>query len=122
MTVWADFTDAGEADEHEATIDWGDGPDPVTATVDDVEGRIRGSHTYTDNPTPESEPYTVEVCVDDRDTDGKVCKRLMVQVDNAKPVVDSLAVLAGWLGGHPDWTDLHRSRQRRHPHHGDRLG
>ncbi len=58
------FTDAGTADTHEATIDWGDGT-VEPGIVDQAAGSVAGSHTYADDGV-----YIVRVTVSDDDGDS----------------------------------------------------
>ncbi len=63
VTVNATFTDAGRADTHTATIDWGDGTREAGAVSQGSgSGAVSGSHAYTENRT-----FVVEVCVTDDD-------------------------------------------------------
>jgi PKD repeat protein len=81
VNVNATFTDAGSADTHTATIDWGDGT-PVD-TVDPATSPVAGSHVYADNGV-----YTVQVTVTDDDS-GVGSDTLEVTVNNVAPVVDA---------------------------------
>ena len=64
VSAQAAFTDAGLADTHTATIDWGDGSpvDAATVTGADGSGTASAGHTYT---TPAT--YTVTLTVEDDD-------------------------------------------------------
>lgn len=75
----ASFTDAGTADTHTATIDWGDGtgPEPAAVVETDGSGTVAGDHTYT---SPGE--YLVEVCVTDDDGDTG-CDTTLVTVEVA---------------------------------------
>ncbi len=76
VQIAASYADPGILDTHTATIDWGDGSDPVAAIVDGSKGSgiATGSHTYATAGT-----YTVEVCVTD-DDGGVGCDDLEVEV------------------------------------------
>jgi PKD repeat protein len=65
--VIAEFTDAGIADFHIATIDWGDGTADDPGTVDESagSGTVTGSHVYS---WPGSYVVTVDVIDDDGST------------------------------------------------------
>ncbi len=88
----ASFSDAGTADTHTATIDWGDGSALAVGSVSEspsgppgsttpAVGTVDGSHAYDDNGA-----YTVTVCVTDDDA-GQACDTLTVTVDNVAPTV-----------------------------------
>jgi uncharacterized repeat protein (TIGR01451 family) len=63
VPVNATFTDAGVADTHTATIDWGDGTrEAGVVSESNGSGTVAGSHVYTDERT-----FVVEVCVTDDD-------------------------------------------------------
>ena len=63
VTVNATFTDAGRADTHTATIDWGDGAQQAGAvTQGSGFGTVSGSHTFAEEGT-----FVIEVCVTDDD-------------------------------------------------------
>jgi hypothetical protein len=74
------FTDAGSADTHTATVDFGDGT-IVPGTIDVATGRISASHTYGDNGE-----FTITVAVTDDDGDTGTGTWL-VTVNNAAPPV-----------------------------------
>src|SRR5262249_54827045 len=65
INVSAPFTDAGTADTHTATWDWGDGSSPTTGTVQEASGSgtVTGSHAYTKGGS-----HTVKLTVTDDDT------------------------------------------------------
>src|SRR6185436_1814973 len=68
VPVHATFTDAGRADTHTATIDWGDGTrEAGVVTESNGSGTVTGTHTFTGNST-----FVVEVCV--TDDDGNVAE------------------------------------------------
>lgn len=76
------FSDAGSADTHTATIDWGDsstGP----GTVDQANDTVSGSHAYADNGT-----YTVTVTVTD-DDGGAGSDSFDVTVNNVAPTANA---------------------------------
>ncbi|MBI4337680.1 MAG: right-handed parallel beta-helix repeat-containing protein [Chloroflexi bacterium] len=87
VNLSATFTDAGSADTHTATIDWGDGSAPEAGTLTEPAGpnpgTVTGSHVYADNGT-----YTVTVTVTDNDGDSG-SDTLLVTVNNAAPVVNA---------------------------------
>jgi len=95
VTVSADFTDDGVADEHDATIDWrdGNGPQPVTVEQGAGSGSVTGSTSYRNNGF-----YTAEVCVDDRDG-GSDCESVLIEITNAAPQLDPLIPVSGASGG-----------------------
>ena len=64
VSVSASFTDAGEADIHTATIDWGEGPVMATVVQGAGSGTVSGDHTFAADGT-----FPVEVCVTDDDAD-----------------------------------------------------
>ena len=71
----ASFTDAGVADTHTATIDWGDGtavdgPSAVT-------GAVGGAHTYATAGT-----FTIRVCVTDDDGGTSCATTTVARVTN----------------------------------------
>ena len=74
------FTDAGSADTHTATVDFGDGT-IVPGTIDVATGRISASHTYGDNG---EFVITVAVTDDDGDTGSGTW---LVTVDNMAPAM-----------------------------------
>ncbi len=85
------FHDAGTADTHVASVDWGDGTiDAATVTeapfgppgdVVGAGGAVDAGHVYADDGT-----YGVQVCVTDDDGAGS-CDTLEAQVANVLPVV-----------------------------------
>lgn len=81
----ASFTDAGVADTHTATIDWGDGSPVMTGSLTQGagSGSVEGSHVYADNGV-----YTVTVTVED-DDGGIGSDTLTVTVNNLPPVVEA---------------------------------
>jgi large repetitive protein len=66
VTETASFTDAGTADTHECSIDWGDDSLATAGAVVETNGSgtCEGSHTYADD-----EAYTITVTVTDDDGD-----------------------------------------------------
>ncbi len=93
----AAFTDAGLADVHTATVDWGDGtvlPAVVTATGPGA-GAVAASHLYAALGT-----YAVEVCVTD-DDGGVGCDSLLVEVLLAVPASDVAITVAPSAEGEP---------------------
>ena len=76
----ASFTDAGSADTHTATVDWGDGT-LASATVNQATGTLSAGHSYPDDGT-----FVVTVCVTD-DEGGEGCNARTVTVENASPFV-----------------------------------
>ncbi|HHC09497.1 MAG TPA: hypothetical protein ENK55_12430 [Actinobacteria bacterium] len=89
----ARYHDAGTADTHLASVDWGDGTietAPVTEAPygppgDEAgtDGTVAASHVYADDGT-----YTVRVCVLDDEGTGS-CDTLEAEVTNVLPVVDA---------------------------------
>src|SRR5947209_15654859 len=79
----ATFNDAGTADTHTASIDWGDGSskDPGLVTEANGDGTVDGSHVYADNGT-----FTVTVCVTDNGG-ATGCDSFHVTVNNVAPSV-----------------------------------
>jgi PKD repeat protein len=73
----AAFTDAGTADTHTATIDWGDGAgaEPASVVETDGSGTVAGEHTYA---SPGD--YPVEVCVTDDEGDTG-CDTTLITVE-----------------------------------------
>src|SRR5690606_32735037 len=69
FTVTGTFTDVGVEDTHTATVDWGDGSDPTTATITQEAGggALTASHVYATAGT-----FTALVCVTD-DDGGETC-------------------------------------------------
>ena len=78
----ATFTDAGAADTHVASIDWGDGTPLATGTLDQSLGTVSGSYTYATDGL-----FTVTVTVTD-DDGGVGSDTLIVDVQDA-PVVSA---------------------------------
>ena len=81
----ASFADAGAADTHTATVDWGDGQTEdlgaVTSPID------LGSHTYADDSALEpGETYTVTVTVSD-DDEGVGTDTFEITVSNVAPTI-----------------------------------
>jgi uncharacterized repeat protein (TIGR01451 family) len=63
VAVHATFTDAGRADTHTATIDWGDGTQEAgTVAESNGSGTVAGTHVFSGDRT-----FVVEVCVTDDD-------------------------------------------------------
>ena len=84
MNLTAAFSDAGLADTHNASIDWGDGAAPELARVNESmgSGTILASHGYANNGV-----YTVSVKVTDDDGASAV-DTFVVTVANSAPLVD----------------------------------
>ncbi|MGI9577592.1 MAG: S8 family serine peptidase, partial [Microthrixaceae bacterium] len=87
----ATFTDAGTADTHTATIDWGDGTsEPGALTQGAGSGSVDGSHTYDSADT-----YLVTVTVTDAaDPLGTHADTLLVQVDDPPPENEIVTLIA----------------------------
>ena len=78
----ATFTDAGVADTHTATIDWGDNrQDSLAVTQQDGAGPVAAQHTYADDGD-----YTVTVRVTD-DDGASDDATLTVSVANVSPTI-----------------------------------
>lgn len=77
----ATFTDPGWLDTHAATIDWGDGT-VEAGTVDEIEGTVSGSHTYTGCGT-----FTLTLTVTDDDGGIGVDAATVTVVDTTPPEV-----------------------------------
>jgi hypothetical protein len=74
VSISASFTDAGTADTHTATIDWGDGNTTNgTVTESNGSGTVTGSHTYAGPGN-----YTVKVTVTDDDNGSDTSDGLVV--------------------------------------------
>ncbi len=76
----ASFSDAGSADTHTATVDWGDGTF-AAATVNPSSGTLSAGHTY-----PDDGVFVVTVCVTD-DDGALTCDSFTVTVENSDPVL-----------------------------------
>ncbi len=87
-TLTADFSDAGVDDVHNATVDWGEGDGPVTVDVTEFPGMGGGSISGT-NQYDTAGTYTVELCIDDGDSDP-VCEstEIVVESGNLAPVAN----------------------------------
>lgn len=92
VTLSGAYADAGPADTHTATVDWGDGVavEAVTLTrsnaTTSVAGALSATHVYADDGT-----YAVEVCVRD-DDDATTCQTTELAVANRdpQPTIDSV--------------------------------
>ena len=75
------FTDAGIADIHTATVDWGDGSPVQAGEVSETAGAgaVNASHAYGDNGV-----YEVTICVTDNDL-AVACDTFEVTVNNVAP-------------------------------------
>jgi hypothetical protein len=86
-TLQAAYYDAGAADTHTATIDWGDGnQEPATVTRDaqqddGVTGAVRAQHTFMS-----CDSFAVDVELAD-DDGGRAIETVAVLVDEAAPVI-----------------------------------
>ncbi len=76
----ASFNDAGSADSHTATVDWGDGT-LASATVTPTSGTLSAGHTYLDDGS-----FVVTVCVSDDDS-AQGCDSYTATVANSDPVL-----------------------------------
>ena len=88
----ATFTDAGSADTHTATIDWGDGSRLELVTIAGTEsGGVTGDHRYrpkvrhvkSSHTHTKAKSYTVTVCVTD-DDGGRSCDSLVRSIKHPK--------------------------------------
>ena len=93
VSVSASFTDAGVADIHTATIDWGEGPVMATVVQGAGSGTVSGDHTFAADGT-----FPVEVCVTDDDADVDCDSSLSVVVNNVAPTVTAGAAQVGVTG------------------------
>lgn len=75
------YSDPGTLDSHTATVDYGDGPQPLAYDSD-------GSFSISYGPYPDDRQHTIEVCVSDGEDTG--CGQLTVTVQNVPPTVDSI--------------------------------
>jgi hypothetical protein len=94
VTVNGSFTDAGAADTHTASINWGDGSSsPATVTQGAGSGSFTATHQYLDdNPTgTASDSYTVTATVSDDDS-GSVSQATSVTVANVDPIITEIVV------------------------------
>ena len=76
----ASFSDAGSADTHTATVDWGNGT-LASATVNQATGVLSAGHSYPDDGT-----FVVTVGVTD-DDGAQTCDSFTVTVENSDPVL-----------------------------------
>jgi parallel beta-helix repeat protein len=81
ISLNASFTDPSSLDTHTATIDWGDGTNE-TGTVNEIEGTVSGSHTYTGCGT-----FTLTLTVTDDDGGIGVDAATVTVVDTTPPEV-----------------------------------
>jgi len=91
-TVNGSFTDAGSADTHTVSINWGDGSSSAaTVTQGAGNGTFTATHQYLDdNPTATaSDIYTVTATVSD-DDGGSVSQATSVTVTNVDPVITAV--------------------------------
>ena len=81
------------------TIDWGDGSDSTTLTLDAGQRQFSATHQYLDdNPTgTPSDTYTVSVTITDDDT-GSDDGSTDVVVNNVPPVIETLSSSAAGVG------------------------
>ncbi len=92
VTLEGAFTDAGVADTHTVTVDWGEGaPEAATVVQGAGSGTFSATHQYLDDDptgTP-ADTYTITVTVTDDDT-GSDTADVETLVKNVDPVVDSI--------------------------------
>ncbi|MEM6795477.1 MAG: PKD domain-containing protein, partial [Acidobacteriota bacterium] len=81
VVLTASFIDAGAADTHTATIDWGDGSPPEAGVVDPAGRTVTGGRAF-----PDDGVFTVTVCVSD-DDGATACDSAAVTIENADPLV-----------------------------------
>jgi hypothetical protein len=81
LSLSVPFSDAGSADTHTATIDWGSGPEAVT--VDQNANKVTGSHPYSNDGI-----HTIVVCITD-DDGGADCGQFTLTVLNLAPSVSA---------------------------------
>ncbi len=96
------FTDAGSADTHTATVDWGDGGGAVPATVTPAPDRAGGgtvevAHTYSGHGS-----YTVEVCVTD-DDGGTTCGQATITIATVPGAPTDVAAIGGDGNARVSW-------------------
>jgi PKD repeat protein len=89
-SLTAAFTDPGVFDLHTATVDWGDGSDPIAADVDPLARTVAAEHVYADDDT-----YTVTLTVCDvLLPDACDVATFEVVVENAAPTITALSAPA----------------------------
>lgn len=91
VTIGPTFTDAGSADTHTATVDWGDGS-PVE-NLGSVISPISATHTYVDNNN-----YIVTITLTDDDS-GVGTSTLTVTVKNVAPIASATPNTTGAVIG-----------------------
>ncbi len=92
--VTATFTDPGVVDTHTATVDWGDGTDPVSVPVlaqGTGWGEVQAAHTYSTDGT-----FTVTVTLSDDDGGTDTAEAISVEATDTEVVVLPGSGVALW--------------------------